>query len=110
LILGIAYKKNVADPRESPAFEILELLLEHGVEVSYHDPHIPRAPQMRSWPELPPLESVDLTAVGLKTVDAVVVVTDHAEVDYELVLREAPLVLDTRGVYRHASAPNLYRA
>ena len=62
LLLGLAYKKDVDDPRESPAFEILEELRHLGAHVSYHDPHIPRAPHMRSWPDLPPLESVPLTA------------------------------------------------
>jgi UDP-N-acetyl-D-glucosamine dehydrogenase len=55
---------------------------------------------MRSWPDLPPLESVELTGELLRAQDAVLIVTDHAAVDYDLVLREAPLVVDTRGVYR----------
>ena len=61
LILGLAYKPNIDDPRESPAFEIIDQLLGLGAEVSYHDPHIPVAPKMRSWPDLPPMESVALT-------------------------------------------------
>jgi UDP-N-acetyl-D-glucosamine dehydrogenase len=101
LILGIAYKRNVADPRESPAFEILEGLLHLGAHVSYHDPHIPVAPPMRSWPDLPALESVDLSAARLAATDAVVVVTDHQAVDWDLVGANAPLILDTRGVFRH---------
>jgi UDP-N-acetyl-D-glucosamine dehydrogenase len=100
LVLGLAYKRDVDDPRESPAFEVIEKLLELGAEVSYHDPHIPVAPRMRSWPDLPPLRSVSLDAGVLAAVDAVVVVTDHSSVDYELVLAHAPLVVDTRGVYR----------
>jgi UDP-N-acetyl-D-glucosamine dehydrogenase len=105
LLLGLAYKKDVADPRESPAFEIMDLLLELGAEVSYHDPHIPEAPPMRSWPDLPPLRSVELTEVVLGAVDAVVVVTDHSGVDYRAVARHAPLVVDTRGVYRRLGEP-----
>ncbi|MCP4202862.1 MAG: nucleotide sugar dehydrogenase [bacterium] len=102
LVLGLAYKPNVADPRESPAFEILSQLHELGADYSYHDPLIPVAPPMRSWPELPALESSPLTAEILASQDAVVLVTDHAAVDYDLVLEHGPLVVDTRGVYRQA--------
>ncbi|MGD2114177.1 MAG: nucleotide sugar dehydrogenase, partial [Acidobacteriota bacterium] len=109
LVLGLAYKKNVDDPRESPAFEVLDRLLGLGAEVSYHDPHIPRAPAMRTWPDLPRLESVDLTAGILARSDAVVLVTDHDDVDYDLVLEHAPLIVDTRGVYRRAD-PKVVKA
>jgi UDP-N-acetyl-D-glucosamine dehydrogenase len=109
LLLGLAYKKDIDDPRESPAFEIIELLLRLGADVSYHDPHIPEAPQMRSWPDLPQLRSVPLNDKVLEEQDAVLVVTDHTGVDYEAVLRHAPLVVDTRGVYR-ASNPKVVRA
>lgn len=101
LVLGLAYKKDVADPRESPAFEILDLLLGLGAEVSYHDPHIPDAPAMRNWPDLPALHSVELSDEVLRSTDAVLVVTDHAAVDYPRVRELAPLVVDTRGVYRN---------
>jgi len=101
LVLGLAYKPDVDDPRESPAFEIIDLLLARGAEVSYHDPHIPTAPRMRSWPDLPPMASVELTASGLQAIDAALIVTDHHAVDYELILEHAPLVVDTRGVLRH---------
>jgi UDP-N-acetyl-D-glucosamine dehydrogenase len=100
LLLGLSYKKNVDDPRESPSFELLELLLEQGARVAYHDPHIAQAPAMRSWPNLPALASVDLTAEVLAGHDAVLIATDHAAVDYELVLAHAKLVIDTRGVFR----------
>ncbi len=68
--------------------------------MSYHDPHIPTAPAMRSWPDLPPMHSVDLTAERLQAADAVLIVTDHRAVDYDLVAANAPLVIDTRGVFR----------
>ncbi|HSL81764.1 MAG TPA: nucleotide sugar dehydrogenase [Thermoanaerobaculia bacterium] len=100
LVLGLAYKRNVDDPRESPAFEVIDRLLELGARVSYHDPFIPVAPAMRTWPELPAMESVALTAETLQGADAVVLITDHEGVDYELVAEHAPLVIDTRGVYR----------
>ncbi len=109
LILGIAYKKDIDDPRESPAFEIIEELLRLGAVVSYHDPHIPVAPQMRSWPDLPAMTSEPLTAETIGAADAVVVVTDHTAVDYALLARLAPLIIDTRGVYRQ-SAPNIVKA
>ncbi len=100
LVLGLAYKRDIDDPRESPAFELIARLLELGAEVSYHDPHIPVAPRMRSWPDLPPMESIALTPQALRAHDAVLIVTDHTTVDYGLVAREAGLVVDTRGVYR----------
>ncbi len=100
LLMGLAYKKDIDDPRESPSFELIELLREAGAEVSYHDPHVPTAPRMRSWPNLPSLESVPLTEQVLDSVDAVLIATDHSAVDYDLVLAHAPLVIDTRGVYR----------
>ena len=100
MILGLAYKKDIDDPRESPAFEVIELIRRLGAELSYHDPHVPRAPQMRSWPNLPRLESEALTEATLRSKDAVVIVTDHSAIDWDLVVRCAPLVVDTRGVYR----------
>ena len=109
LVLGLAYKKDIDDPRESPAFEILDELLHLGARVSYHDPHIPRAPRMRSWPDLPPLVSEPLTAETLRATDGVLLVTDHSAVDYELVAQHAPLVVDTRGIYRQ-SRPNVVKA
>ena len=109
LVLGLAYKKNIDDPRESPAFEIIDLLLGLGAVVTYHDPHVPKAPAMRSWPDLPPMSSVPLEAGMLAATDAVLLVTDHAQVDYALVSRHAPLVIDTRGVYRE-ELPNVVKA
>ena len=102
LVLGLAYKKDIDDPRESPSFEIIERLLELGADVSYHDPHIPEAPTMRSWPDIKPMASVPLTAKELQAVDAVMLVTDHSAVNYDMVLEHAPLIVDTRGVYRPA--------
>jgi UDP-N-acetyl-D-glucosamine dehydrogenase len=109
LVLGLAYKKDTDDPRESPAFELIELLREQKAEVGYHDPYIPVAPIMRSWPDLPPMKSQSLTAESLRRCDAVLIATEHSAVDYELVAREAPLVVDTRGVYRSPAA-NIVKA
>jgi UDP-N-acetyl-D-glucosamine dehydrogenase len=109
LLLGIAYKKDIDDPRESPAFEIMHLLRGLGAEVAYHDPHIPVAPHMRTWPDLPPMTSQPLTSEVLRSQDAVIVVTDHAAVDYEFVARHAALIVDTRGVFP-AGRPGVVRA
>jgi UDP-N-acetyl-D-glucosamine dehydrogenase len=104
LVLGLAYKRDIDDPRESPAFEIIEHLLRYEAVVSYHDPYIERAPRMRSWPDLPPMTSVPLTAETVGSADAVVIVTDHSSVDYEFVARHAAVVIDTRGIYRSPRA------
>jgi len=109
LILGLAYKADVADPRESPAFEIWHLLLTAGAQVDYHDPYFPSAPRMRSWSELPAKDSVALEADTLAAYDAVVLVTDHSSPDYDLVLEHARLVVDTRGVLP-ANSVNVVRA
>jgi UDP-N-acetyl-D-glucosamine dehydrogenase len=109
LILGLAYKKDIDDPRESPAFEVIELLRHLGAEIGYHDPHVPRAPKMRGWPHLPPMDSQPLTEETLRAQDAVVLVTDHTAVDYELVAAHARLIVDTRGVYRDPR-PNVVKA
>src|SRR5262249_30189034 len=109
LVLGLAYKKDIDDPRESPAFEVIQELYKLGCVVKYHDPHVPRAPGMRSWPNLPPMESQPLPAEVLAAHDAAIVVTDHSAVDYELVATHAPIVVDTRGVYR-APRPNVVKA
>jgi UDP-N-acetyl-D-glucosamine dehydrogenase len=97
LILGLAYKPDVADPRESPAFEIFSLLDAGGAHVDYHDPYFPTAPRMRSWSDLPEKESIDLNAGTIASYDALVLVTDHSDVDYDLILQHARLVVDTRG-------------
>jgi UDP-N-acetyl-D-glucosamine dehydrogenase len=109
LVLGIAYKKDIDDPRESPSFELIDLLLRRGAIVTYHDPHIPRAPRMRSWPELPPMESVPLTPETVAAADAVLIATDHSVIDYEMLASKAALIVDTRGVYR-APRPNVVKA
>jgi len=100
LLLGIAYKKNVDDVRESPAFAIWELLRLRGAEVAYHDPFVPVIPKTREHAHLAGLRSTPLVCETLAHFDAAVIVTDHDGVDYELVARFLPLVVDTRRVYR----------
>jgi UDP-N-acetyl-D-glucosamine dehydrogenase len=110
-ILGVAYKKDVDDPRESPAFRILELLEERGAVLSYHDPHISRLPHMRHY-RVPQLASQPLTAEYLGSQDCVVVVTDHSAVDYKLVADQSMLVVDTRNALREVLGPghNVWQA
>ncbi len=98
MVLGIAYKKNVDDMRESPSVEIMELIEAKGGVVSYSDPHVPVFPQMREHSF--DLSSVDITAQSMADVDAVILATDHAKFDYDLVAKHATLVIDSRGIYR----------
>jgi len=98
LILGIAYKKNVDDLRESPALAIMELLAARGAMLAYHDPHVLRITPTREYAHLTGRRSTALTAAALARVDAVLIVTDHDAVDYALVVEKAPLVIDTRNV------------
>ncbi len=109
LVLGLAYKKDIDDPRESPSFELIEILIERGADVSYSDPHIPSSPKMRSWPTLPAMDSVALSADVIQRADAVLISTNHSAVDYDMVAKHAKLVVDTRGVYRKP-LPNVVKA
>jgi UDP-N-acetyl-D-glucosamine dehydrogenase len=94
LVLGVAYKKDIDDVRESPALKILELLAANGAVVAYHDPFVPRLKKMRRY-DLG-LESVPLTAETLRAHECALIVTDHSGVDYDRVVNESPLVVDTR--------------
>lgn len=96
LILGMAYKKNVDDMRESPALKLLELLEERGAAVDYHDPFVPEIPPTRKFPTLEGRRSVALDRAVLSAVDVVLIATDHDGVDYALVAEVARLVVDTR--------------
>ncbi len=103
LVLGIAYKPNIDDIRETPAAEIIELLHDRSATVSYHDPHVPQFPSMRKYRI--DLRSVPLSPDELRAADAVLIVTDHAAVDYTLVGQHARLVVDTRDAMTRALAP-----
>src|SRR5262249_23496502 len=94
-VLGVAYKKDVDDPRESPAFEIMELLQARGAVLSYSDPHVPALPRMRHH-RLGGMESQPLTPALLAEQDCVLLVTDHSAFDYDAVVRHARLLVDTR--------------
>ena len=107
LVLGVAYKKNVDDPRESPSIELMELLDEKGAVLAYSDPHIPVFPRMRK--HYFDLKSLELTEASVAEFDCVLIATNHDRFDYPLVKKAAKLIVDTRGVYREA-APNVVRA
>ena len=107
LVLGIAYKKNVDDMRESPAVELMSLLAARGARVEYSDPHVPVFPRMRKYRF--ELESVPLSSETLPQYDAVLIATNHDAFDYDMIREHARLVVDTRGVYRE-SAANIVRA
>lgn len=107
LVLGIAYKKNVDDMRESPSVEVMELLRELGAEVSYSDPHVPVFPKMREHSF--DLASEPFTAENLARFDCVILTTDHDKFDYELLKRHARLIVDTRGKFLEKN-PNIIKA
>ena len=99
LVLGVAYKKDVDDVRESPALEIMEILQHNGAVLSYSDPYIPRLHKMRAY-DFSHMSSLDLTEDLLKSQDLVLITTDHTSVDYQRVVDHAPLVVDTRNATR----------
>jgi UDP-N-acetyl-D-glucosamine dehydrogenase len=99
LIIGLAYKKNVSDTRESPSLKLIELLERRGSKVDYHDPYVREIPLTRAYRELQGRKSVELEARMLATYDAVLIATDHDSIDYGLIATHAPLVVDTRNVF-----------
>jgi UDP-N-acetyl-D-glucosamine dehydrogenase len=110
LVLGVAYKKDTDDSRESPALEILSMLLSRGVEARYSDPHLPVLPDVRRHSLR--LTSVPLDAAIVEECDAVLLVTDHSDFDYPTVFAHARLILDTRNAFaRHGLVgPHVERA
>lgn len=107
LLLGIAYKKNVDDMRESPSVELLKLLVKKGAVVQYSDPHIPRFPKLRKYQA--DLSSIELTPDAIASFDCILLVTDHDQFDYQQLKKHARLIVDTRGVYK-SPAPNIVKA
>lgn len=97
LVLGVAYKKNIDDMRESPSAELLQLLTNKGATVDYSDPFVAKFPKMRKYGF--DLESVDISEESLASYDCVLIATDHDAFDYNLILEHANLVVDTRGRY-----------
>jgi UDP-N-acetyl-D-glucosamine dehydrogenase len=102
LVLGIAYKKNVDDMRESPSVEIMEIIQSKGGVVAYSDPHVPVFPKMRE--HYFDLRSTALSGESLPTFDAVILATDHDRFDYTMIKAHARLIIDSRGKYREPDA------
>ena len=105
LVLGVAYKAGISDVRESPALEVIELLLRRGARLRYADPHVPSVRVGEHE-----LHHVELTAETLQAADAVVVLTDHREFDFGQVVAEARLVIDARNATSRAVAAQPERA
>lgn len=112
LVLGIAYKKNIEDMRESPALKLIELIEARGASASYHDPHIPEIRRTRKHGGLAARRSLSLSEETLRDHDAVLIATDHDDVDYALVVDKAALVVDTRNVCARLGlvADTIYKA
>ncbi len=102
-LLGVAYKKDVDDPRESPSFVLMEHLLARGVELTYNDPHVPALPKMRHH-DLPAMESQELTPEFLAAQDCVLIATDHSAYDWDFIVEHSSMVLDTRNATKNVSS------
>jgi UDP-N-acetyl-D-glucosamine dehydrogenase len=112
LVLGLAYKKNVDDLRESPALRLMEILERRGAHADYHDPYIAEIELTREHPSFAGRRSIDLVAAAVAVYDAVLIATDHDSVDYEMVVSNAKLVVDTRNICARLglSQPNVVKA
>ena len=112
LMLGVAYKKNVDDLRESPALRLIEMIEARGGRAAYHDPFIPVIPRTREHAALAGRRSVALDPASLAIFDAVVIATDHDGVDYPAIARAARLVIDTRNALGRAgeAGPTIVKA
>ncbi len=99
LVLGLAYKKNVADIRESPSLRLIEIIEERGGKADYSDPFVSEIPPTREYQALKGRKSVEISAATLANYDAVLIATDHDAVDYAALSKHAPLIVDTRNVF-----------
>lgn len=105
LIVGVAYKKNVSDMRESPSVRLMELLLEAGANVDFLDPHVPAIPRMRAYPQLLGRKSVDPSAIADAGYDAILIATDHDAIDYAALAALRTPVVDTRNAFQRNGLP-----
>jgi UDP-N-acetyl-D-glucosamine dehydrogenase len=96
LVIGVAYKKNVDDMRESPALKIMELLEKRGAVVNFHDPFVPEMLPTREHPKFTGQKSTPLSAASLAAIDVAVICADHDSIDYRLLADHCPLIVDTR--------------
>ncbi|MBL1420846.1 MAG: nucleotide sugar dehydrogenase [Alphaproteobacteria bacterium] len=101
LVLGIAYKKNVGDMRESPSVELMEIFRDLGADIAYSDPHVPVFPKMREHSF--DLKSIEFTAENLEKFDCIIIATDHKKFDYDLLKAHGKIIVDTRGKYLEPS-------
>ena len=100
LLVGLAYKKNVSDTRESPALLLLRKLMEAGADVEYYDPHVPMVPTTREYQDLKGIQSLSEESLTSKTFDAALVCTDHDCIDYEALFEACSVIVDTRNATR----------
>ncbi len=113
LCLGVAYKPDVDDMRESPSFPVMDRLKELGAEVAYYDPYLPVIPASREHREWEGVRSITWSEDALASYDAVLILTNHSNIDYEALAHHAPLIIDTRGEMRrrgYAPAPHIWQA
>lgn len=108
LILGITYKKDIDDFRESPSFKLIEIFLKKGVSVDYNDPYAPRMPSSRKY--CYEMYSVELTPENLSEYDCVLVSTDHSSYDYKFILENSKLVIDTRNAFKEVKSDKIIKA
>ncbi len=97
LVLGLSYKKNIDDIRESPSLRIISSLIKNGARVSYSDPHVPTFPKMRKFDF--DLSSIEINSKNISDFDLVILSTDHDLFDYELILKYSKSIIDTRGKF-----------
>jgi UDP-N-acetyl-D-glucosamine dehydrogenase len=109
LVLGLAYKKDVDDNRESPSMKIIQILKEKGAVVDYNDPYIPQCSGMRHYPGVD-LISVPLSDAELQAADAILLVTDHSAYDYDWIASKAKLIVDTRNAFKDVAGSHIYQA
>jgi UDP-N-acetyl-D-glucosamine dehydrogenase len=98
LVIGVAYKKDVDDIRESPALVVIELLKARGTVVNYYDPYVPVIPKTRAHPDLSGMRSISLDRGSIAAHDVVLIVTDHSVIDWQSLVNMATLIIDTRNV------------
>lgn len=99
LVIGLAYKRNINDIRESPSLVLMELIEERGAECNYHDPYVGVIPPTRDHPKLAGRRSIELTREAIKNYDAILVATDHDAVDYKMIFENTQLVVDTQNIF-----------
>lgn len=111
LVIGVSYKKNVTDIRETPAFPFMKLLTERKADMHYYDPFVPEITwKSRKFPEFKGMKSADFTPETLQSFDAAVIITDHDNIDYQLLADHCPLVIDTRNAMKPTGGKNVVKA